>query len=130
MKDLSDPDAPLQVAQAKHQVTGAYRAQVPLTIGGRDGQQRHTWDGLIDDVRLSNAALTAEQLLINGADVNGTTVGFWRFEDEPGFYQDASSQENDISPGGEVPRRGEAREAALVDLCHALLNSNEFLYQD
>ena len=39
-----------------------FRPQHALTIGGRAIPGKHTWDGLIDNVRLSNKALAAEDL--------------------------------------------------------------------
>ena len=65
MKDLSSKDTPLQTAQVEHQVSGNYRANLPIVIGGRHRQTRHRWDGLIDELRISSKALKADELLIN-----------------------------------------------------------------
>ena len=121
----------MQVVNAKHRVTSHTRAPGPFTIGGRSGGQNHFWDGLIDDVRLSNAALPPDQLLVNAEGVTGKCVGFWRFEANPDVYKDVSNHGNDIQPKS-LPSANalDSKSQALVDFCHVLLNANEFLYVD
>jgi mono/diheme cytochrome c family protein len=129
-KDLSNDEEPMQVAHVEHKLTRHDRPKAMFTIGGHDSQPLRTWDGLIDDVRLSNAALRQEQLLLTSEAVLDSTVGFWRFEAKPDPYHDASGHGHAIRlPAG--PKNGaDPRTAALVDFCHVLLNSNEFLYVD
>jgi len=131
MQDLSDPEAPLRTAGVRHQVTGGYRSKAAFMIGGRDGQKSHGWDGLIDELRLSRAALPKEQLiLVEGAPAAASIVGHWTFEAEPGFFKEVGSR---VGPLGRptLPKApGVASESGLVDFCHVLLNSNEFLYVD
>ena len=88
------------------------------------------FDGLIDDVRLSDVPLVAEQLLFTSAGVNEHTVGYWKFENDPGPYKDSSPRGHDIATHAATGAREDAPFAALVDFCHVLLNSNEFLYVD
>ncbi len=131
LKDLSQPNAPLQTASAAHKVSDHYRSKDALTIGGRDRTDRHNWDGLIDDVRLTAAALAPDQLLIGSASAIEHSVGFWRFDGETTFYSDASGKNNNIqATGASAGAPADPRTAALVDFCHVLLNSNEFLYVD
>jgi hypothetical protein len=127
LKELSSPDAPLQTANVAHKVTAHYRSNSALTIGGRDNSPRHIWDGLIDDVRLSTAALARDELLIHNVANTDKIVGFWRFDETPGFEKDASGKGNDIKP---TTQTANSDATALVDFCHVLLNSNEFLYVD
>ena len=108
---------------------GNYRSQCDMMLGGRDGKSASNWDGLIADVRLTAAILPPEQLLINGQQKHDKTVGYWRFETNPGFYKDSSGLGNDIVAGSS-DRPSSSRSSALVDFCHVLLNSNEFLYID
>lgn len=129
MKDLSQPDAPLQTARAAHFVTGEYRGNWNVVVGGRHGQTRHKWDGLIDDVRISAAALTEKELLIHGGRPSAV-VAHWMFEEQPGFFTDASGRGHHLGVPEAESVEADARAAALVDLCHVLLNSNEFLYVD
>ena len=130
-KDLSNDDEPLQIAHAVHKNTMPMRVTANFIIGGRDTITHHTWDGLIDDVRLSSSVLKPEQLLLTSESVNETTMGFWRFESPTTYFKDASPRAHDIRtrlmPAGPPP---DARTAALIDFCHVLLNANEFLYVD
>ncbi len=130
-KDLSNDDEPVQVAHAAHKLTALGKPGAAFTIGGHDNQPQATWDGLIDDVRLSNVALPQELLLLTRESVADSTVGFWQFEARPDPYHDFSGHGHALR--AQSPRtRGDSdpRTAALIDFCHALLNSNEFLYVD
>jgi hypothetical protein len=129
LHDLTD-DKPTASVGVVHQVTGHYRPLLDLVIGGRDHSATSGWDGLIDDVRLTAAALQPGELLINGFKPHASTVGFWRFENDPGFYADASGAGHSLLPQSSNKTAANARETALVDFCHVLLNSNEFLYVD
>jgi hypothetical protein len=128
LHDLTD-DKPTASVGVGHQVTGHYRPAVDLIIGGRDASATSGWDGLIDDVRLTAAALEPGELLINSVKPHAKTVGFWRFENDPGFYADSSAAGNRLLPQTSN-KTANARETALIDFCHVLLNSNEFLYVD
>jgi mono/diheme cytochrome c family protein len=131
MRDLSQADAAVQTAHVAHKVTGHYRSPGALVIGGRDGANSHRWDGLIDDVRVSDSALPAEQLLLVDDSESASTVGFWRFEESTGFYADSSRHGNSLfASDAWTTAAGDPTSAAWVDFCHVLLNSNEFLYVD
>ncbi len=129
LHDLSDPEAPLRTANVKHRVRGAIGSKAAFVIAGRDGPAGHGWDGLIDEVRLSRAALPKEQLLIGEGEA-ARVVGHWRFEPDPGFFADSAGLQPSLSRF--APRKPDpvASEAGLVDFCHVLLNSNGFLYVD
>lgn len=129
LHDLTD-DKPTASVGVVHQVTGHYRSSLDLIIGGRDKNTSSGWDGLIDDVRLTTAALSPSELLINGLKPHDKTAGFWRFENEPGFYVDSSAAANGLRPQASGKSASNARDTALIDFCHVLLNSNEFLYVD
>jgi hypothetical protein len=85
---------------------------------------------LIDEVRLSSIALEPEALLLAKEAVTDSTVGYWRLDPDPGLYADSSGHELDISRPNQSTAVTRADRVALVDLCHLLLNSNEFLYVD
>ncbi|QDU62106.1 Planctomycete cytochrome C [Planctomycetes bacterium Pan216] len=130
MMDLSKPDAVLHAANTPHLVRKDYRPKgLPFFIGGRHHQSGQGWDGLIDEVRLSDVALTPEQLLVQNSSDRASTVGRWRFESDPGVYADSSKQHNNMEPTRFGANSSE-RMMALTDFCHSLLNSNEFLYVD
>jgi len=130
LQDLSSADAPLQRAEVAPRVTGHYRSTRSLVIGGRDGTQRHVWDGLIDDVRISSAALQREQLLLFDPAAGPQTAAFWRFEPAPGVDRDSTLRGHRLAVAAPTSAPADARTAALIDVSHVLLNSNEFLYVD
>ncbi len=127
-KDLRT-DPLMRTAHTAHSVTANHQSNLPLIIGGREPEKHLIWDGLIDDVRLSNQALKPEELLLARNSVNDSTVGYWRFE-EPDALKDSSSNGHHIRPEVSPSAQLDPAMAALVDLCHVLLNSNEFLYVD
>jgi hypothetical protein len=129
VQNLAEEDPRLKTAIATHTVRD-YRNRIPLVIGGRHGQAGSTWHGLIDDVRITSRVLKPDELLLRNDASNASTVAYWRFEKSTGFYDDASGHSLRLEalrkPGSDLP----AREAAVADLVHALLNSNAFLHID
>jgi len=128
LKEMS-PDATLRTTHAPHKVTANHQSNLPLVLGGRDPAKHQVWDGLLDDVRLSGKALRPEELLVAKDGVSENTVGYWRFE-EPDALKDSSPNGHNIRPEVSPSAQSDPVTAALVDLCHVLLNSNEFLYVD
>lgn len=130
MKDLSEPNSPVQAAFATHKATGGYRSELGIVIGDRDGPRRSRWNGLIDEVRVSRKALSVEELAIHRGSTKDL-AGFWNFDSpgKPGL--DLSGSENTMTIAGQTgtSKTGVALHA-LADFCHVLLNSNEFLYVD
>jgi hypothetical protein len=98
-----------------------------LVIGGRDLQSNHGWDGLIDEVKISRSVLPKDQLLI-GDHPTATAAGYWKFEVEPGFFKDSAGAQAPL--GRPAAAKAAVSESGLVDFCHVLLNSNEFLHVD
>ncbi|MSU27180.1 MAG: DUF1549 domain-containing protein [Pedosphaera sp.] len=128
VKDLSNDDEPLLVAKVAHQLASGFDNKLPFTIGMRGTKGSH-FDGLVDDVRLSRGALDVEHLLFTNEAVNKATAGYWQFEAKPDVLRDSSGHGLDIQAGPAAAETGvDTRRAALADFCHALLNSNEFLY--
>ncbi|MBI1370043.1 MAG: DUF1549 domain-containing protein [Planctomycetes bacterium] len=127
LRDLSDPTFEMQTAHVEHKVIGGYTSKSPLIVGGRNGRSSSGWDGLIDEVRISNRVLGADELLNASAHSRPDTVAYWRFENKPGVLKDESGHDRTLAPGyqGSDPH---ASDAALVDFCHVLLNSSEFVY--
>jgi len=125
VKDLSDNDAPLQEMGVRHKVVGPIVSPASLVIGGRDGTTKHTWHGLIDDVRLSNGIVERDQLLLEREGTIPSVVGYWRFE-APNFFADATDRGLALLPPDAIESDDDA--TALADFCHVLLNTNELLY--
>jgi hypothetical protein len=128
-KDLSNDDEPMQVAQVAHAVTSGVTSTAPVVIGGTANGARNVFDGSVDDVRLSDTPLRAPELLFNSATVSEHTMGFWKFE-TANPYADSSGRGRAIAPVKAPAKEDDPHTKALVDLCHVLLNSNEFLYVD
>jgi hypothetical protein len=129
-KDLSNDDEPMQIAQVAHKVTSGIRSNAPVTIGARAPNGTHLFDGLIDDVRISDIALPPERLLIADERASEHTAAWWKFEADPGVYADSSGHGNAIAPRMVEAPAEDPKMSALVDFCHVLLNTNEFLYVD
>ncbi len=129
-KDLSNDDEPLQIVRVTHSTTTGIASDAPVVIGGSPTGSGNLFDGLIDDLRLSNIPLRAEQLLFTSAAPGEHTVGYWKFDSDPGPYADSSGRGNEITSAKPTGPREDPRQLALIDFCHVLLNSNEFLYID
>jgi hypothetical protein len=128
LKDLSNDDEPLASVTVEHAVTGGLQNDLPLTIGGRSGADMHEFDGMLDDVRLSASALTADELLLASDAPRTDSLGFWRFEPLPGLLEDSTAYGRRLRTTVTEQPALEPSAAALADLCHVLLNSSEFLY--
>ena len=83
---------------------------------------------MIDDVRLSATALGVDQLLLNSEGSGPLTLALWKFEPVPGLLEDSSSHSRRLSLLRQDLSAVSPEQAALADLCHVILNSNEFLY--
>ena len=131
VKDLSNDDEPLSIAKVAHKITSGFANPLALNLGGR-AAKGGGFDGMLDDVRLSTGALKQEDLLLGTeAAVTAATVGLWPFESKPSAFKDASKHANDIHPKPTGAKAAATtRAAAMADLCHVLLNSNEFVYVD
>lgn len=133
-RDLSNDEEPIQSYPAKHNVVKLPEAIGPFVIGGAAGKVERPWDGLIDDVRFSNSALKAKQLLPNSDITAPSTVAFWRFEPDPGMLRDSTTNGHHLirptSPATPTATSTDPRRRAWADFCQMLMNANEFVYVD
>lgn len=127
LKDLSNDDEPLLSVSVPHAIVGGLSNNQPLVIGGR-GDKTSVFDGLVDSVRISSGALDQAGLLFTGESVADSTVGYWRFESDPGVRRDSSPNGLDLIDSSAIATASDPIAGAMIDLCHAVLNSNEFLY--
>ncbi|EMI53067.1 DUF1553 domain-containing protein [Rhodopirellula sallentina] len=128
LKDLSNDDEPLQIAEVAHNISEGIANEAPISIGRRSGTGASEFDGLVDDVRLVSRAIQVDEILQTvERDIPGV-VGYWQFEVDPGVRRNSASDKHGIMASGEAIINDTPEEGALVDFCHALLNSNEFLY--
>lgn len=130
LKDLSNDDEPLLIAKVEHNLNDGIQSKFPLAIGGLSIPSQHGFDGLIDDVRLTRKALNTSEILYASESEHPESIGYWQFERVPGVTQNSASNRLHIVGRGEQVIQLSPSEAALADFCHALLNSNEFLYQN
>ncbi|TWT34205.1 DUF1549 domain-containing protein [Blastopirellula retiformator] len=124
VQDLSTENAPLKTAVVKTEIIAGIRNEYPLVIGGRTGTKSSAFDGLVAEVRVAPAALSEQQLLIQPIDDVDEVLGHWKLNRPTGSLRSLE--------GGVDLTSGDAAinsdNAAWVDFCHILLNSNEFLY--
>jgi hypothetical protein len=129
VKDLSNDDEPLLVAKVSHQIRSGINNDAPLTLGSLGTNSGSFFDGMLDNVRYSDAALDVDQLLFTDEGVGSKTVGYWQFETKPDVFADASGHGLNIEPVSATKHRHvNLEQAALIDFCHVLLNASEFLY--
>ncbi len=127
VRDLSTADAPAETSTAAHRVVSGYHNSRAFAIGGRDGSTRHRWHGLIDDVHLAPLAVDVERFEPADLDQEFVLTGHWTFDDKDNPFADRSGRSRDLSSTVSLATPQRTR---LVDFCHVLLNSNEFLYVD
>jgi len=128
LKDLSNDDEQLGRITKKHQMKQVRGNQLPIAFGRMVRNGNSFFDGLIDDIRLSSQALDVQTLLYTQESVTKSTLGYWKFDAVPGMFQDSSPNQYNINQSDRMTSSGNPRRDAFVDLCHILLNSNEFLY--
>lgn len=107
----------------------------PMVIGGRHQQKQHQWDGLLDQVAVFSTAVERPAIdAMFGQKASSDSIAkygpvvAWDFDDP----EDRFASFNDTLPS--LHRIGSTTEdplkSAVADLCHVLLNSNEFIYLD
>jgi hypothetical protein len=129
LKDLANDDEPLLHDQVATNLTGVRTAAQPIQLGGKGTDRESSFHGVIDDLRLSAGALDDQGLLYSNEDIKPSALGFWRFENKTGTMRDSSGKGRDLA-FGVVKAAPDTKSSAtpLAALCHALLNSSEFLY--
>ncbi|WP_158261371.1 MULTISPECIES: PSD1 and planctomycete cytochrome C domain-containing protein [Pirellulaceae] len=128
MKDLSDPDSEVQTSKVTTSVvSGIQNPALKIIAGGREATG-HLWDGQFARLTISHGLLPQEQLLIGEQSEKAVRILDWRFNDEDGEQPAPntawlrSNLENAKATADTKTLR------AVTDFCHALFNSNEFLY--
>ncbi len=126
-RDMSYDESELLTSTIDLPVTNGFvPGDVPFTIGSRSDPNGR-WDGLIDEIRVTARPVTAvDDLLINHDAPLAETTAYHHFDRsaEGGVLEDGALEMATAGSGDTVS----PRMAALTDFCHALLNSNEFLY--
>lgn len=129
LKDLSDPKAELQTVTVPHQVVGGLtpKAGSKLLVGGR-GQHHHYWDGQIARIALHSGAAPKITALFAPAGETKTLID-WKFNELTDGLPALQSAWIKAAPEAAPTTYPPELFNAVSDFCHALLNSNEFLYQ-
>jgi len=122
VQQLGKPNAPVLTSVATHAVrTGLSNGASGLVFGGVNKRApAHHWDGRIEAARLVRGALPDEALSPDPAKWNVTALATWNAQAGPGEQLAWSS--------ADAPEPVDPRKVAFTDLCHVLLNSNEFFY--
>jgi hypothetical protein len=131
-RDLSDPAAPMQTVKVNHQVCGGYISpQRALYIGGREADKRSLWDGAIARVALRKGALDAGNLMAWVGATDASCIVDVNADQFTTMQKAPPAQRWSIETSVSTPQGSpklDANHEAVTDLCHALLNSNEFFY--
>ncbi|MBG88950.1 MAG: hypothetical protein CMO80_18895 [Verrucomicrobiales bacterium] len=126
MKELSDPKAKLQKAVVETIVRAKLQNSATKTlIGGRDSKS-HQWDGQLARLAITRGALPESELLINKPSRDLQRLVNLSFNGTNGNKPTPASAW--LPPAGTSSKAPSKLVMAVTDLCHAMLNSNEFLY--
>ncbi len=122
LQDLSVPDAPVLTAVAQHRVrSGLTAGQSPLVVGGLAKRApQHQWDGTIAAARIVPGVLPDDAFSSDPAKWPPALV----------TWNAKAGAKADLAWAG-TEGGGESagpHQQALADLCHVLLNANEFFY--
>ncbi|MFO1486134.1 MAG: PSD1 and planctomycete cytochrome C domain-containing protein [Verrucomicrobiaceae bacterium] len=131
-RDLSDPSATMQTVTVTHQIVGGYiNKERALFVGGREIDKRSLWDGAIARVALRAGVLDAGKLMTWTVNSDPTCIADISADQAVTMLQAPKasrwSWESSAVPTKASGAIDPTRES-LADLCHALLNSNEFFY--
>jgi hypothetical protein len=130
LRDLSEPNAPLQRSVVPTAIVGGVQNRaVEIIAGGRTGRG-HLWDGQVARLRLSRGVLSPDQLLFGReADLVDRVVD-WSFNGSDGEQPGGRTKTAWLrsAPKNSKTNASSKMLRAVADLCHALFNSNEFLY--
>jgi hypothetical protein len=120
--DLNGPAGARRTATAKLNLVGKLgTGQAEPVIGGIYRRSPHQFDGRIDGVRIVSGILPDDALAGDPArwPLAGAIVWTPERAAAPGF---------EWTGGAALAESADPRQRAMADLCHVLLNSNEFIY--
>ena len=131
VKDLANDEEPVQTAELPHKVIELGNAKHHMVVGSFDATNALCWDGLLDDIRITATLLKPKQYLLSDPTTSTKTLAYWKFEPTPGPMQDSSPSARHLQLQTATKQNNDKNaDRSLVDLCHGLLNANEFLYTD
>lgn len=120
--ELGKPNAPVLTSVAKFGVRGKLsQGSADLVIGGLNKRSPgHQWDGRIEAARVAEGILPDASLSSDPA-TWGSSLVSWNVKIGPGTALAWSG-------AGTNSEAADPQRDAMADLCHVLLNSNEFFY--
>ena len=132
-RDLSDPAAEMQTVTVHSQVCGAWiNDKRALYVGGREMDKKSLWDGAIARVALRNGLLDAGRLMTWASNADPTCVADITADQVPAMLKAPATRQWSWESSAAAPKASggsfDPNKEALADLCHALINSNEFFY--
>jgi len=132
--------APLQMARVDFSSADGLDGPWPVKLGGRHTSDGHNWDGVIDQAAVFGGRLSEQDIRRLFAGRLRTTVvqdltplAFWSFDEaaDPGasdLRPNSLAAEHRLAIPHQPSRS--PQEFGLGELCHVLLNCNEFVYLD
>jgi hypothetical protein len=122
VKDLSTPDGEVRTATVKHSIVGKLgTGQAAPVIGGIVRRSAHQFDGQIEAVRIASSLHAEDGLQSDPARWATPGVLVWNAKQpRPADFE--------WTGGVAVAESSDPKTRAMADLCHVLLNSNEFVY--
>ena len=134
--DLSVPNAKPQVAHVAHQARWNVQTDRSIEIGGRS--KHHTWDGLIHNVRLHQAALHSDDIFTQNVnivpqkrdEIDSRLLFDLQFSNEDQLGRDESGHKRHAVVKFANADVQSSRDRARVALLHTILCSNEMIYVD
>ena len=128
MKDLSDPDSPLESRTVETSVVGHIQnPALKFLVGGRDSKG-HLWDGQLARLTISRGVLPRERLLVGAGAGEAERILDWVWVGDDGEEPAAGSAWLRPIPSASQSTQSPELLGAVTDFCHALLSANEFLY--
>jgi hypothetical protein len=121
-EELGSPAARPQTTTVKHAIVGKLgTGQATAVIGGIFRRSAHQFDGEIRAVRIAAGVLADDALSRDPSRWSDAGAMVWDAQRAaaPGF---------EWTGGVSVAESPDPRARAMADLCHVLLNSNEFIY--
>ena len=125
----------LETAEVVFKSAAGITGKFPVVLGGRHKQSRHKWDGKLDQFALFSDRLSSDTIeslfadQLNSVPVRQQSpIAAWDFDNDKNPVADTSLQGHNLIMTAGLPVS--PLENAVTELCHVLLNSNEFVYID
>ncbi|WP_436714365.1 PSD1 and planctomycete cytochrome C domain-containing protein [Roseiconus lacunae] len=128
MRDLSDPNATLQTSTVETEVVShVQHPKLNVVVGGRLAKG-HLWDGQLARLRISPGIVDSNRLLVHDDGSTNEALVDWKFGGSDGELPAPQTSWLREKPKASSDAYVSKMHAAVTDFCHALFNSNEFLY--